>query len=195
MVLGKTATVIFAALLILGICIAVYASGMFTQKAAIESPSEFAPEIEGENEFVTASTTEVDETSKDAAPAFVCDKGVSDPNPNIYSVATRELVIQALEKREHLLNNAPISCLRTYYRIGMVDDERGLEFLDSLTDEEFSFQLKVARYIMDEPDRTRMLHPDTEWEMRDNSSLVITEIVNGSSKGHWNPRYASGMWW
>ncbi len=197
----KLLLVIFGAFLLLGA--GLFILGRQQQTATIEDVTEL-PALFDEAPQATTTTMDAAESVATSSPTkmvapidtvaeFVCDKGIPDPSPDIESPITREIVVKAIEARYKLFLHAPIDCIRTYF-LSVAESEIEASQLKSLSDEQLLELARGMAVFFDQPDRERMFKPTTIWNIN-GRELMITEMTDGSSSGHWNARYVNQMWW
>ncbi|MES2931849.1 MAG: hypothetical protein V4682_04130 [Patescibacteria group bacterium] len=144
------------------------------------------------------------------ASAPECDRGVADRTADEermkmgeISDYTKESVIQAILRRNALFKTASASCVRTYFRIGMLHDDKDRKELETMSDERLEALARFMAVISMEDGeteaafRTRMLGNEAEWMYEGPEMKVGFEerMENGSVTTYQTASFVNGYWY
>lgn len=144
------------------------------------------------------------------ASAPECDRGVADRMADEermkrgeISVYTKESIIQVILRRNALFKSAPASCIRTYFRIGMLHTEKDRAEFEAISDERL---VAMARFMAvinmedgetDSEFRDRMLGNEAEW-MYEGPEMKVgfaEKMENGSVTTYQTASFVNGYWY
>jgi len=145
-----------------------------------------------------------------AGSAPECDRGVADRlvdeeemRAGTISDYTKESVIQAILRRNELFKTAPASCIRTYFRTGMLHTEKDRKELEEMSDERLVTMVRFMAVISMEDGETnaafreRMLGNEAQWMYEDPEMKVGFEekMENGSVTTYQEASFVNGYWY
>ena len=145
-----------------------------------------------------------------SASAPVCDRGIADRladeeqmKAGAISDYTKESVIQAILRRNELFKTASASCIRTYFRTGMLHEDKDRKELEEMSDERLVTMARFMAVISmedresDVAFRERMLGNEAEWVYEDPEMKVGFEeqMENGSVTTYQTASFVNGYWY
>lgn len=145
-----------------------------------------------------------------SASALECDRGVADRMANeeqmkmgAISDYTKESVIQAIIRRNALFKTAPASCIKTYFRTGMLHNADDWKELETMSDERLETMARFMAVINMEDGETntefreRMLGNEAEWMFEGPEMKVGFEekMENGSVTTYQTASLVGGFWY
>jgi hypothetical protein len=116
---------------------------------------------------------------------------------------TKESVIQAILRRNELFKTASASCIRTYFRIGMLHTEKDRKEFEEMSDERLVALVRFMAVInredgeTDSEFRDRMLGNEAEWMYEGPEMKVGFEekMENGSVTTYQTAALVDGYWY
>ena len=144
------------------------------------------------------------------ASAPECDRGVADRaadeeqmKTGEISTYTKESIIQAILRRNAIFKTASASCIRTYFRIGMLHTEKDLKELEAMSDERLETMARFMAVISMEDGETnaefreRMLGNEASWMYEGPEMKVGFEekMENGSVTTYQTASLVGGYWY
>lgn len=144
------------------------------------------------------------------ASAPECDRGVADRTADEermkmgeISAYTKESIIQAILRRNAIFKTASASCIRTYFRIGMLHEAKDWQELETMSDERLETMARFMAVISMEDGETnaefreRMLGNDAQWMYEGPEMKVGFEekMENGSVTTYQTASFVGGYWY